>query len=157
MLRQRRNMSPPVESVVSVLLVEPELSAQLDGLDAVREAHARVELACVATCGGALHALEREHFACLLLSNYLSLYPDERDDLLGLVRRARSCGVAVVAFGPGDTALLGVPVHDTLSYQDVALGKMDQTLEQALARAEAERRFTSGIADLGSASLTKAR
>ncbi len=150
-------MSSAVESVRQVLLVEPELSAQLDGLDAVRDAHARVELACVATCGGALHALERTRFECLLLSTYLCLYPDERNDLLGLVRRARAGGVAVVAFGPGDATLLGVPVHESLGYQDVALGKMDQTLERAVVKAELERRFTSGIAGLGPSPVTKAR
>lgn len=149
-------MSSPVESVVQVLLVEPELSAQLDGLDAVRDAHARVELACVATCGGALHALEQGHFQCLLLSTYLCLYPDERHDLFALVRRARSAGVAVVAFGPGDPSMLGVPVHDWLSYQDIAVGKMNDTLARALARAELERRFTSGITGPDS-TLTKAR
>jgi hypothetical protein len=149
-------MSTRAEAVVPVLLVEPEMSAQLDGLDAVREAHARVELACVATCGGAGHALDRAHFDCLLLSTYLCLYPDERHDLNALVRRARACGVALVAFGPGDAAVLGVPVHDTLTYQDVAAGKMDETLARARARAELERRFTSGVTGLTPAA-TRAR
>lgn len=140
---------------MQVLLVEPEMSAQLDGLDAVREAHARVELACVATCGGALHALEQTRFDCLLLSTYLCLYPEERSDLVELVRCARSCGVAVVAFGSGEPALLGIPTHDYLGYHDIALGKMNETLERAVARAELERRFISGIA--GPDTLKKAR
>jgi hypothetical protein len=130
--------------VVPVLLVEPAMSAQVEGLEAVRDAHARVDLACVATCGGALHALERAHFDCLLLSTYLCLYPEERDDLLALVRRARTCGVAVVAFGPGGAGLLGVPVHESLSYQEVAWGKMNATLDRAQALAQLER-APSGI------------
>lgn len=149
-------MSSSAESVVSVLLVEPDMSAQLDGLDAVREAHARVDLECVATCGGALHALEDGQFECLLLSTYLSLYPDERRELSSLVGRARAAGVGVLAFGPGDPAVLGVPVHDSLSYRDVVFGKMNESLERARARAELERRSSSGFSALGDA-LTKAR
>jgi len=149
-------MSSPVETVVPVLLVEPEMSAQLDRLEAVQQSHARVDLTCVATCGGALHALANAQFECLLLSTYLCLYPRERDDLLSLIRRARASGVAVLAFGAGDPSVLGVPVHGYLSYQDVVWGKMNDTLARARERAELERRFTSGISG-PDAALTKAR
>jgi len=149
-------MSSPAEAPVAVLLVEPDISAQLDGLDAVQQAHARVDLTCVATAGGALHALATTHFDCLLLSTSLHLYPPERDDLLALVRRARACGVAVLAFGLGDPCVLAVPVHGALGPQDIVWGRMNDALAQARARAQLERRFTSDITGLGD-TVMKAR
>jgi hypothetical protein len=140
-------MSPEVEAV-PVLLVEPELSAQLQRLEAFHQAHASIDLTCVATCGGALHALDATRFECVLLPTYLCLYPAEQDDLRSLVRRARGDAVAVLALGGGDAALLGVPVHASVSYLDVALGRLNETLRRARLRAAIERRFVSGITGL---------
>ena len=108
------------DSVVSALFVEPHIYAQLDLLHAAQDARAPLLLSCVATCGGARDALESAHFDCLLLSTNLRYEIDERRELAALVQAARSRGIAVMAFGPGDLKALGVPVNESWSLTELS-------------------------------------
>lgn len=128
-------MQPQVDHVASALFVEPEMSAQLDFLEAAHAAHVRVDLACVSTCGGACRAIQWRDFDCILLSTNLCYRDDERRELLSLVRVARSRGLAVLTFGPEVAASLGLPVHERVGYADVTLGRLGAALERARARA----------------------
>jgi aryl-alcohol dehydrogenase-like predicted oxidoreductase len=101
-------MKPSVEPVSSALLVEPRIAAQLDLLQATQDARAPIALSCVATCGGALQALDSAEFDCLLLSTSLCDDVDERRDLAGLIQTARARGITVLAFGPGARDSLGL-------------------------------------------------
>jgi hypothetical protein len=132
-------------------------------LDALHEARAPIELACVSTCGGAHHALEQNEFGGLLLSTSLCLHDAELRELAALWQRAHLRGLAVLSVSPSGLQvtpeLLGVPLHESLDHHDVALGRLGRALERAYARARMDhvleilarhdRAALSGRASLG--------
>jgi hypothetical protein len=115
-----RHMPAVFDSVVSVLFVEPHIYAQLELLHAAQDARVPLALSCVATCGGARDALESAEFDCLLLSTNLRYANDDGRALAALVQAARSRGITVLAFGPGDLEFLGLPVHESLSFGELS-------------------------------------
>ena len=125
-----------MNSVVSALFVEPRIYAQLELLHTAQDARAPLALSCVATCGGAREALSSANFDYLLLSTSLCYDADERRELAALVQAARARGMVVLSFGPGDLAAFGVPVHESLSFTDVAFGYLGEALERACQRAQ---------------------
>ena len=127
-----------MNSVVSALFVEPRIYVQLELLHAAQDARAPLALSCVATCGGAREALGSAKFDYLLLSTSLFYEPDERPELAALVQSARARGLIVLSFGPGDLSAFGLPVHESLSYTDVAFGYLGEALERACQRAQVD-------------------
>lgn len=136
-------MSRQVDSDVRILCVEPRLFAQMQLLDTIQEAHARVDLTCVSTCGGALCALDLDEMDCLLLSTNLAATEEERRDLASLLRAAGAQGLAVLAVGEAEPGSLGIALHGSLTYEDVALGRLNDILQRAQARAAADRALTA--------------
>ena len=132
-------MSEDDQENVSILLVEPELFSQLMVLDAVHDSHARVDVTCVSTCGGALSAIDAGNVECLVLSTNLARREDERRGLAALLRVARSLGLAVLSIGDAEPGCLGVALHESLDVEDVVCGRLNAALERACARAAAER------------------
>lgn len=124
-----------LEPKVSVLVVEPQLLAQVELLDVVHEAHARVDLTCVSTCGGALHAIDVGEVDCLLLSTNLSEPNEERRELAALLREVRARGIPVLSIGDAEPGRLGVALHESLTREDVAFGRLNEVLDRAEARA----------------------
>jgi hypothetical protein len=127
------------EPLVNVLLVEPDMLLQMATFDAIRATRARVDLACVSTCGGGRLALEGGAFQALLLSTTLSHSGAERSELVELVRRASQLGIAILSLSPPGLRVgigdLGVPLHEALDHADVARGELDAALDRAQARA----------------------
>jgi hypothetical protein len=127
-----------MNSVIPALFVEPHIYTQLELLHAAQAARAPLALSCVATCGGAREALGSANFAYLLLSTSLCYDANERRELAALVQAARARGMVVLSFGPGDLSAFGLPVDESLSFSDVALGYVGEALERACQRAQLE-------------------
>lgn len=119
----------------NVLLVEPEISAQLALLDAVHAARAQADVDCVATCGGARHALESGSYDALLLSTNLGFFDTERQQLHSLSDLARTLGLTVLSITPPGLRLirdvLGLSLDEAVSHEEVLEGRLDAVLERA--------------------------
>lgn len=135
-------MSEP-EMSSSVLLLEPSLPEQMMVLEAVRSSNTPVELACVSTCGGARHALAGSSFDALLISTNFCYYPEEHLALARLVDSANDLGTAMLLLSPSgirvSAAAMGVPVHESIGYDQLARGALTQSLDRARARADFDR------------------
>lgn len=124
-------MPADFESVVSALFVEPRIFEQLELLHAAQDARVPLALSCVATCGGARDALESGTFDCLLLSTNLCYENDERRELAALVEAARSRGMLVMSFGPGQLHGLGLPILGSLAALYGSVRGVHQSRERA--------------------------
>lgn len=129
-------MGPGPSSPLRVLFVEPDLSLKVAVLDATRASSARVDVACVSTCGGASHALDNEQFDALLLSTNLAHYKDELANLPALMRVASERGLPVLTISPPGIRQRArgfeMPVQQSLDFEELAFGNLERVVRTVL-------------------------